>query len=73
MSAFPNEPAPLPTITGEGAVEVMMLAEMTGLLLGCLRNYRRTGDRVDLDGALSLEPKVAAALTKVRGRMPRPG
>ncbi len=52
--------------------QVFLFAERVGLLLGCLRNYKRHGDQVDLDGALSLEPEVAKLLEAVREQLPRP-
>ena len=56
----------------EKDVTVLLFAERVGLLLGCLRNYSRSGDQVDLDGALALEPVVAALLADVREMLPRP-
>jgi hypothetical protein len=54
-------------------IQVFLFAERVGLLLGCLRNYRHTGQDVDLQGALRLEPKVTELLAKVREMLPRPG
>jgi hypothetical protein len=57
----------------EKAQRMFLLAERTGLLLGCLRNFKRHGDPRDLDGALELEPEVALLLARVREFLPRPG
>jgi hypothetical protein len=57
----------------EREIEVLEFAERVGLLLACLRNFRRSQDTVDLDGALRLEPEVARLLAAVRERLPRPG
>jgi hypothetical protein len=53
---------------------MFLLAEEVGLLLGCLRNYRDHGRQaVDLEGALRLEPDVAALLSRAREFLPRAG
>jgi len=46
--------------------DLLELCERTALLLGCLRNYRRSGQQVDLEGAYRLEPEVMALLTPFR-------
>jgi hypothetical protein len=55
----------------EKDIRVLLLTDGVGLLLGCLRNYLHTGDQVDLDGALAMEPEVAALLAEVREMLPR--
>jgi hypothetical protein len=57
---------------GDKDWRLFLLAERVGLLLGCLRNFRRSGDQADLDGALSLEPQVAELLADAREVLPRP-
>jgi hypothetical protein len=64
----PTDTTPL----DENGMKVLLLAEQVGLLLGCLRNYRRAGHEVDLQGALDLEPEVARLLAEVRAMLPRP-
>jgi hypothetical protein len=57
----------------EKAQRMFLLAERTGLLLGCLRNFKRNGDPCDLDEALELEPEVSLLLARVREFLPRQG
>jgi hypothetical protein len=41
----------------EKAQRMFLLAERVGLLLGCLRNFKRHGDPCDLDGAWNWSPR----------------
>jgi hypothetical protein len=56
----------------EKDLRAFLLAEKTALLLACLRNYRRFGQRVDLQGAMDLEPEVSRLVDDVRDALPRP-
>jgi hypothetical protein len=57
----------------EEETEVFILVGAVGLLLGCLRDFRRSQDTADLDGALRLEPGVSEVLARVRERLPPAG
>jgi len=57
------------TFDQETAVAIFEFAEQTALLLGCLRNYRRCGFPIDLDGGLQLEPQVSDLLDQVRAKL----